>query len=136
MVQDRQEGFPTAQRSSSASNKRARERAPPQLCGRLELFESRGQAISVWVINIARWQDELLSVELPDRFESRAITKVEQPRRNVNSKIGIDTDQMRIEGRVVNFRQRDAVADHWLAKLLICIARNMRRVEKQAFRQS
>jgi len=39
----------------------------------------------------------------------------EQPIGDVNSVIGVDADQMRIKGRMVDFGQRQAIRDHRLS---------------------
>jgi hypothetical protein len=46
---------------------------------------------------------------LQPEFEKRPVVDFEQPVRDVNSVIGVDTDQVGIEGRVMQLRQRQAV---------------------------
>ena len=38
---------------------------------------------------------------------------------------------MRVEGRVVNFRKRNSVRDHWLTKPIVFIGNDVRSVEQQ-----
>lgn len=48
----------------------------------------------------------------------------------MQSEIRVDSDEMSVEGRVVDFRERDAVADHRLTKHLVLIFDDMSGVEK------
>jgi hypothetical protein len=50
--------------------------------------------------------DHLPDDPLQPEFEERAIVDLEQPVRGVNSVIGIDTDQVGVESRVMQLRQR------------------------------
>jgi len=48
----------------------------------------------------------------------------------MQSEIRIDSDEMSVEGGVVDFRERDTVADHRLTKHLVLIFDDMSGVEK------
>ena len=48
----------------------------------------------------------------------------------MQSEIRVNSDEMSVEGRVVDFRERDAVADHRLTKHLVLIFDDMSGVEK------
>jgi len=48
----------------------------------------------------------------------------------MHAKVGIDTNQMRIESCVVDLRKWNSVCDHGLTKPLISIGHDVRRVEK------
>src|ERR1700733_13275913 len=48
----------------------------------------------------------------------------------MQSEIRVDSDEMSVEGRVMDFRERDAVADHRLTKHLVLIFDDMSGVEK------
>ena len=54
----------------------------------------------------------------------------EQPIGDVNSVIGVDADQVGIEGSMVDFRQRQAIRDDRLPKLLVCIHEDMGGIEQ------
>lgn len=49
----------------------------------------------------------------------------EQPVGDMDSEVGVDPDQMGVEGCVVEFRQRQAVLDDRRSKLLIRIHHDM-----------
>lgn len=53
----------------------------------------------------------------------------EQPVKDVNSVIGFDADQVRVERRVVNFAQRQPVRDHRLPVLLVSVHDDVGGVE-------
>jgi len=48
----------------------------------------------------------------------------------MHTKVGIDSDQMRVEGSVVNLRKRNSIRDHWLAKHIVFIGNDVRGVEQ------
>src|SRR5665647_1142423 len=50
--------------------------------------------------------------------------------------ICINADQVSVESGVMDFRQRDAVRHHWLAKPVVLIGNNVGGVQKQRLRQS
>ena len=54
----------------------------------------------------------------------------------MQSIVGIDTDQMGIEGGMMNFGQRQAIRDDGLPQPLIPVGNNVRGVEQPLFRQS
>jgi hypothetical protein len=51
----------------------------------------------------------------------------------MQSEVRVDSDEMSVEGRVVDFRERDTIADHRLAKQLMSIFDNMSGVEQHGF---
>ena len=54
----------------------------------------------------------------------------QQPLGDVNAEISIDADQVGVESGVVELRERQAIRDDWLPKLLMLIDDNVGRVEK------
>jgi hypothetical protein len=48
----------------------------------------------------------------------------------MQSEVWVDSDEMSIEGRVVDFRERDPVADHRLTKQLVLIFDDVSGVEQ------
>ena len=66
-------------------------------------------------------------------FEERAIVDFEQPIGDVNSVIGVDADQMGVEGRVMEFRQRQTIRHDRLPKLLVGIYDDVGRIEPPGF---
>ena len=59
----------------------------------------------------------------------------EQPFGDVNSIIGVNADQMGVEGRVMELRQRQTVRDDRLPQLLMRIHYDVRSIEQPGFRQ-
>ncbi len=55
--------------------------------------------------------DQLPNDPLEAEFEERAIMDFEQPVRHMDAEIWIDPDQVSIEGRMVDFGERQAVRD-------------------------
>ena len=60
-------------------------------------------------IPLPRRLDHLPGDPFQPEFEKRAIMDSEQPIRDMDSVIGVDPDQMNIEGRMVDLGQRQAV---------------------------
>ena len=55
--------------------------------------------------------DQCSGDPLEAKFEKRTIMDFEQPVGDVNSVIGVDPDQMGIEGRMMDLRLRQAIRD-------------------------
>jgi hypothetical protein len=64
------------------------------------------------------WNDQSTGDRFEALFEKRAIVDFEHPIRDVNSVIGVDADQVSIKGRMMDFRQRQAIRDDRLPQLL------------------
>jgi hypothetical protein len=74
-------------------------------CRLLELLETNRQPVTIGKILIPpRPVDHLPDDPLEPEFEKRAIVDFEQPVRDVNAEIGVDPDQIGIEGRMMDFR--------------------------------
>ena len=58
----------------------------------------------------------------------------EQPVGDVDSVIGVDADQMGVEGRMLDFGPRQAIRNDRLPKLLVRIHDNVSRVEQSRIR--
>ncbi len=63
-------------------------------------------------------------------FEKRAVMHLKQTFREVDNAISINADEVGIEGRVVDFGEREAVGHDGLAQFLVWIGYDMRRVEQ------
>ena len=61
-------------------------------------------------------------------LEQRAVVLPEQPFRYMQPIVRVDADQMCIEGRVMDLRQREAVWHHRLAESLVRVRDDMGRV--------
>ena len=71
------------------------------------MLEPNRQPVSIRAIFIPSWRlDYLPDDPLQAEFKEWAIVDFEKPIGNVNSVIGIDADQMSVESRVMEFRQR------------------------------
>jgi hypothetical protein len=69
------------------------------------LLEPNRQPVTIGKILIPpRPVDHLPDDPFEPEFEKRAIVDFEQPVRDVDAEIGVDPDQVGIEGRVVEFR--------------------------------
>ena len=81
-----------------------------ELCCFLELLEPQGQPIAIWtILNPSRPFDQCSGDPLQAEFERRPITDFEQPVGDVDSEIRVDPDQVSIEGRMMELRQRQAI---------------------------
>src|SRR2546426_9881198 len=56
--------------------------------------------------------------------------------RYMNLEVRIDSDQLRVESRVMRFRERDAVLHHRLPELLVPIFDDMRGIEQHRLTQA
>ena len=81
-------------------------------------------------IPLPRRLDHLPGDPFQPEFEKRAIMDSEQPIRDMDSVIGVDPDQMNIEGRMVDLGQRQAVRDDRLPKLLVRIHDDVSGIEQ------
>lgn len=71
---------------------------------RPETCESHGKPISIGEILRAIWQMNRVSMEPLQRLQHRPIVLRQQAVRNMESIVGIDADQMGVEGGMMNFR--------------------------------
>jgi hypothetical protein len=75
------------------------------LCGFLKLFEAECQSVSIGIIpKPSRPVDQRSGDSLQPEFEERAIVDFEQPIRDVDAVIGVDPDQVGVEGRMMDLR--------------------------------
>ena len=73
---------------------------------------------------------EFLLMQFLQRFQQWPIVLRQQLPRDVDPKIGIDADQMSVERRMMNLRERNAVRNDRLAELLILVRDDVRGVEQ------
>ena len=105
-----------------------------ELCGSPELLEPERQPIPIGSILKTSWSvDQCSGDPLQPEFEKRAIVDFEQPVRDMDAEIGIDADQVGVEGRVMELRQRQAIRDHWLPKLLVRVHNDVSGIEQPRF---
>ena len=78
-----------------------------RLSGPLELLETNRQPIAVrTILKPSRPIDQSSGDPLEAEFEKRPIMDFEQPIGDVDSVIGVDADQVAIEGRMMELRSR------------------------------
>jgi hypothetical protein len=76
-----------------------------RLCGFLELLEPDRQLVAIrTILKPSGSVDQCSGDPLEAEFEKRAIMDFKQPIRDVNSVIGVDADQVGIEGRMMELR--------------------------------
>lgn len=103
---------------------------------RPENIESHRKAIAIGPVALSKWQPNRSTVQAFDGFEQGTITLLKQTLRNVQSEIGIDSDQVRIEGCVVQFGKWNTIRHDRLAQCLISIRHDMRCIQQQRLGQS
>ena len=69
-------------------------------------------------------------------FEHRAVVLPQQPLGHMQPIVRIDADQMRIEGGMMNFRERNAVGNDRLAEPLVLVRDDVRGVQQQRLGQA
>ena len=73
------------------------------LCGLLEFLEPHRESVPVrTILTASRQFDHLPDDPLQPEFKKRAIMDFEQPVGDVNSVIGVDPDQVGVEGCVMD----------------------------------
>ena len=78
----------------------------------LELLEPGGEPVAIRRLLLSLGQpDQCSSDRLQALLEQRPVMKPQQPFRDVDAAIGVDANQVVVERRVVNLRERDAVGD-------------------------
>ena len=103
---------------------------------RLETLEANRKPIPIRPVLSPVRQMEGFAIYLLEGFEHRAVVLVEQSVRDMQSIVGIDPDQMGIEGGMMDFGERHAVRDDGLPELLVLIGNDVRGVEQPLFGQS
>jgi hypothetical protein len=77
------------------------------LCGSSELLEPDRQPVAIGtILKPSRHVDQYSGDPLKAEFEKRAVMNFEQRVRDVNSEIGVDPDQVGIEGGMMELRYR------------------------------
>jgi hypothetical protein len=71
----------------------------PRLCGPLELLEPDRQPVAIrTILKPSRPVDQCSGDPFETEFKKRTIVNFEQPVRDMDAEIGVDPDQMSIEG--------------------------------------
>jgi hypothetical protein len=71
---------------------------------RFEAFETQRKAIPIWSVLITLWKMDRTAVQSLQCLKHWTITLPEQPLGHMQAIIRIDTDQVRVERRMMNFR--------------------------------
>ena len=83
-----------------------------ELCCSPVLLEPDSQPVAVGMILKPSWSvDQCSSDPFEAEFEEGTVVDFGQPIGDVNPIIGVDTDKLGVEGRVMQLRQRQAVRD-------------------------
>src|SRR5437879_10511332 len=69
-------------------------------------------------------------------LQGGAVFLMQHAVRYMNLEVWIDSDQLRVESRVMCFRERDAVLHHRLPELLVLVLDDMRGVEQHRLAQA
>jgi hypothetical protein len=85
----------------------------------LEPLKAECKAVAVWPVLHTTRQVNGFTLQSFKGFEHWAITPYQQPIRNVQPVVWINTDEMRVERRMMNLGKRNAVRDYGLAELFV-----------------
>ena len=85
----------------------------------LEALEAHRESVSIGAVLGAVRQMDRGTDQPRQGLEHGAVVLPEQPFGYMQPIVRIDSDQMRIEGRVMEFRKREAVWHHRLAESLV-----------------
>ena len=103
---------------------------------RLETLEANRKPIPIRPVLSPVRQMEGFAIYLLEGFEHRAVVLVEQSVRDMQSIVGIDPDQIGIEGGMMDFGEWQAVRDDGLPQPFILVGNGVRGVEQPLFGQS
>jgi hypothetical protein len=93
-----------------------------QLCGALEQLEPSGEPVPVRVVLLApRQPDQSAGSGFQALLQERSVVQFQQPIGDMHSAVRIDADQVVVERRMVDFRERYAFGYDGLAEKLIAI---------------
>ena len=102
-----------------------------ELCGFLEFLEPKRQPVPIGsILKPSRPIDERSGDPLEPEFEERTIVDFEQPIGDMYSVIGVDADQVGVEGGMVELRQGQAVRYDRPSKLLVRVHDDMGGIEQ------
>ena len=79
---------------------------------RLEPLEPHCKTVPIWAVFYPPRQMEGSAIQPFESFEHLAVVLPEQAPRHVQTVIWVDSDEMRVERGVMDFRERDAVGNH------------------------
>lgn len=99
-------------------------------CG-FKALEARHEPVAIGSIFVAVWQMDALAIQALQCFEHRAVLLDQQPLGHMESIIRVDSNQMCIEGGMMDLRQWNAIGDRRLPKPLVLIGNDVSGVQKQ-----
>ena len=106
----------------------ARRRLYPLVTLPLEALEAHRESVSIGMVLGAARQLDGATVQPRQGLEHGAVVLAEQPLGYMQPIVRVDADQMRIEGCVMDLRQREAVWHHRLAESLVRVRDDVGRV--------
>ena len=101
-----------------------------------EALEAPRESVSIGAVLDAVRQMDGATIQLRQGLEHGAVVLPEQPLGYMQPIVRVDADQMRIEGCVMDLRQRETVWHHRLAESLVRVRDDVGCVQKDRFRQS
>ena len=103
---------------------------------RVEPLEPHHKTVPNWAIFDPSRQTDGSAVQPFQSFEHWAVILPEQSRRHVQVIVWVDTNQMRVEGSVMDFGERDAIGNDRLAKALVLVHDDVRCAQQQRLWQA
>ena len=82
------------------------------------------------VLGTSRIENAYAAGGLASELEEGTVVDVEEPVRDMDDAIGVDAEQIAVEGGVVDLGQRQTIRDDRVTQFLIGIANNVGGVEK------
>jgi hypothetical protein len=99
-----------------------------------ENFVAHRQPLPIRHISLPSRQLSHPAIELLQRLQLRAVFQAQQPVGDVDAVIGVDADEMGVEGGVVDFREGETVRDHRLAHEFVAVIDDVGGIEQQRLR--
>src|ERR1700680_1687212 len=103
---------------------------------RLEPLESQRKSVAVRAVLDAVRQMNRSPPQPLESFKHRAVVLPEQAFRYMEPVVGVDPYKVSVKRRMMHFRERKAVRNTRLAKSLILVRDDVRRIEQQWLRQA
>ena len=99
-----------------------------------ERLEPQRQAIAIWPILWSAWPVQDPPIQSLERFEHGPVGLREEAFGNMNPVVWIDTDQMGVERRMVDFGKRDSIGHDRMPEPLVLVRDDMGCIQQQRFR--
>ena len=100
-----------------------------------EDLEPHRKPVAIGPVPLARRQVQPPAVQALERLEHRAVVLRSQPLGDMHPVVGIDPDQVSVEGSVMDLGERDAVGNDRLAERLVAVGDDVGGVEQHRLGQ-